>query len=181
MNEFETYEYVVAEGRTGRLRLRKALLIAGYVLFAAVMLLFAAASRLGAPLVALTPFALALLIFLTWRYTKVEFEYSITSGEMTVSKILGGRTRRELISFHLRDCVVIAPPEDRAWREKGGAFHTLPRISALSVKDAPDAYLAAFEDANGRRGAVCFEATQKALRICHFYNPSATVLSKVSK
>lgn len=181
MNEFETYEYAVTQKRTRAVRLRRTLLLASYVLFAAVMLTFAVTSRLGAPIVALTPFGLALLVFLTWRYTTVEYECSFTSGELTISKIYGGRTRRELASLRLRDCIMIAPATDRLWSEKAELFRADETVSALSSPDAPDAYFAAFEGEDGTRGLVYFEATQKALRICHFYNPSATTLTKVSR
>ena len=176
MNEFDTYEYVVKQKNTGKIRLMKGLFVCGYALFVAVMMAVAVVSRLGAPIVALTPFGLALIIFLTGRYTSVEFEYSITSGEMTVSKIFGGRTRRELISFRLRDCRRIAPASEDA-----SAFRADETVSALSRPDAPDAYFAALEDADGKKSVVYFEATQKALRICHFYNAAATTLTKVSK
>lgn len=180
MNEFETYEYVVKEKPSARLRIRKLLLVAGYVLFTTAMLSIAVASRLGAPVVALTPFGLALLIFFTWRYTSVELEYSITSGEVTVSKIYGGRSRRELVSFHLRECTMIAPATDSAWKTRAEQFRADETVSILSATDSPSAYFAAFETKDGRRGLVYFEATQKALRICHFYNASATTLTKVS-
>ena len=181
MNEFETYEYAVAQRRTRGVRARRVLLLLSYALFAVVMLTLAVATRIGAPLVALTPFGLALLVFFTWRYTSVEFECSFTSGELTVSKIYGGRSRRELVSLRLRDCTMIAPATDRLWAEKAELFRADETVSALSAPDAPDAYFAAFEREDGTRGLVYFEATQKALRICHFYNASATTLTKVSR
>ena len=181
MNEFETYEYVIKQKNTGKTRLMKVLFVCGYVLFVAVMMSVAVVTRLGAPIVALTPFGLALIIFFSWRYTSVEFEYSFTSGEVTVSKIFGGRTRRELISFRLRDCSMIAPATDRVGKDRAAAFRADETVTALSEPDAPDAYFAAFEDQDGKKGLVYFEATQKSLRICHFYNASATTLTKVSK
>lgn len=180
MNEFEMYEYVVKEKPSANLRLRKFLLLGLYVLLAVAMLSLAVVSRLGAPVVALTPFVLALLVFFTWRYTSVELEYSITSGCMTVSKIFGGRSRRELVSFYLRECTMIAPATDSEWKARAEQFHADETVSILSAPGAPDAYFAAFETKDGRRGLVYFEATQKALRICHFYNASATTLTKVS-
>ena len=176
MNEFETYEYVIKQKNNGKMRLKKGLFVCGYVLFVIIIMLTAVVTRLGAPIVALTPFGLALIIFLSWRYTSVEFEYSITSGEMTVSKVFGGRTRRELITFCLRDCAKIAPAT-----EGKSAFRADETVTALSSPDAPDAYFAAIEDEDGRKILVYFEATQKALRICHFYNAAATILTKVSR
>lgn len=181
MNEFETYEYAVPQKKTRAVSFRRGLLVASYVLFVLIMLALAMMTPLGAALVSLMPFGLVALIFLTWRYTSVEYEYAITSGEMTVSKIYGGRTRRELTCFRLRNCTMIAPATDRLWAERAELFPADERISALSAPDAPDAYFAAYENEDGSRGIVYFEATQKALRICHFYNASATTLTKCSK
>ena len=179
MNEFETYEYVVTQKKSGALILRRIILIAVYVAFVAAMPLLAMLTRIGAPLVALMPFGLVLLIFLTWRYTQVEFEYSVTSGEVTVSKIFGGKSRRVIAQFRIRDCRMIAPATDRLWAEKAELFAAQTRVTALSFADSPRAYFAAFEPEKGERGIVYFEANQKMLRVCHYYNREATVLTKV--
>ena len=54
--------------------------------------------------------------------------------------------------------------------EKAQAEWLMKKISALRV----------FEDENGKKSIVYFEATEKAIKICRFYNPAATVTSKVS-
>ena len=181
MNEFETYEYVIGQKKTGAVKLRRLLLVVLYIGFAFVMLSLAMLIPASAAIVSLTPFGLALLVFLTWRYTSVEYEYSVTSGEVTVSKIYGGRSRRVVAEFRLRDCSMIAPAWDRLWKEQAEAFDASSRVKALSAPDAPDTYFAAYETRDGEKGIVYFEATQKMLRICHFYNASATVLTKVSR
>ena len=79
------------------------------------------------------------------------------------------------------DLSMIAPATDRMWQDRASAFRADETVTALSAPDAPDAYFAAFEDQDGKKGLVYFEATQKSLRICHFYNASATTLTKVSK
>ena len=180
MNDFETYEYVVAQKKTGKYALRKFILIICYIIYTVVLLSVAMLTRLAVPLLALTPLTLLVIIFFTWRYVNIEYEYSITSGEVTVSRILGGRSRKDMIRFRLRDCSMIAPLGDRMWREKAELFGANQTISALSSEDAADAYFAAFEDENGKKSIVYFEATEKAIKICRFYNPAATVTSKVS-
>ena len=51
--------------------------------------------------------------------------------------------------------------------------------NALSSEDTPDAYFMIYEDDNGRRCAFLFEATAQMLKICRYYNPSATVITNV--
>ena len=180
MNDFETYEYVVAQKKTGKYALRKVILIICYIVYTLVLLSVGMLTRLAAPLLALTPLTLAVIIFFTWRYVNIEYEYSITSGEVTVSRILGGRSRKEMVQFRLKDCSMIAPLHDRIWQERAELFGADQTFVALSSEDAPDAYFAAFEDENGKKSIVYFEATERALKVCRFYNPAATVVTKVS-
>ena len=179
MNEFSTYEYVVQRKNKGAQKLLPVLLIIGYIIFAVLALSFAVSSRLGAPLVALAPIALLLIIFLTWRYTKIEYEYSITSGVMTFSEIYGGKSRKAVTEFRLKDCTAIAPLSDPAKREYANRYDAEISYVALSNKNAPNGYFATFEDEKGRRCIFFFEATEKTLKICRFYNAAATTITKI--
>ena len=176
MNEFSTYEYVVERKNKGSNKLKPVLFILGYVVLAIGLLLFAVKSKLGAPLVALAPLALWIAVFLTWRYTKIEYEYSITSGILTFSEIYGGRSRKVITEFKLKDCLAIAPLSELGKRD---AEETHIKYSALSDLNSPSAYFASFDDEKGRRCVFLFEATEKALKICRFYNPSHTKVTKV--
>ena len=176
MNEFGTYEYVVERQNKGSGKLKPIFFIVGYVVLALGFLLFAVTSKIGAPLVALAPVALWIAVFLTWRYTKVEYEYSITSGILTLSEIYGGRSRKVITEFKLKDCCKIAPLSEFGKRDEAETDVT---YSALGDKDSPNAYFASYDDEKGRRCVVFFEATEKALKICRFYNPSQTKIMKV--
>ena len=176
MNEFSTYEYVVAKKNKGSGRLKPIIFILGYAALALGLLLFAVKSKLGAPLVALAPLALWIAVFLTWRYTKIEYEYSITSGFLTFSEIYGGRSRKVIAEFRLKDCITIAPLSELGERERVKAE---VKYSALSDEGSPNAYYASYEDEKGRSCIFFFEATEKALKICRFYNPAHTKIMKV--
>ena len=176
MNEFGTYEYVVERKNKGSNKLKPMFFIVGYVILALGFLLFAVTSKIGAPLVALAPVALWIAVFLTWRYTKVEYEYSITSGVLTFSEIYGGRSRKTVVEFKLKDCFSIAPLSEFGKRDEAETDVT---YSALADKESPNAYFASFEDEKGRRCVFFFEATEKTLKICRFYNPSHTKITKV--
>lgn len=176
MNEFGTYEYVVERKNKGSGKLKPIFFIVGYVVLALGFLLFAVTSKIGAPLVALAPVALWIAVFLTWRYTKVEYEYSITSGILTLSEIYGGRSRKVITEFKLKDCCKIAPVSEFGKHDEAETDVT---YSALGDKDSSNAYFASYDDEKGRRCVVFFEATEKALKICRFYNPSQTKIMKV--
>ena len=181
MEEFQTYEYVVAPKKSGKYQLKRLLLMLSYVLYVVVLLAVGLIVKLIVPLLALIPLSLWIIVFFTWRYVSVEHEYSIVSGEMTVADIYGGRSRKDLVVFRLKECAMIAPAHERQWQERAELFGAEKVYSALSSPDAPDAYFAAFENEKGAKCIVYFEATERALRICRFYNPSATVMTQVSR
>ncbi len=178
MEEFQTYEYVVAKKKTGNYAVKRVLLIVAYIFYALGLLLTGFMFELIVPLLALIPISLWIIVFFTWRYVSVEYEYSMVSGEVTVSEIYGGRSRKQKLIFRLKDCTMIAPLAAREWQERAELFGATKVYSALSAEDATDAYFATFENENKEKCIVYFEATEKALKICRFYNPSATVMTK---
>ena len=183
MNEFSTYEYAVAQKNEGGWKLARIGLIALYVCF--VLGCFGAGIALNVlPPLALVPVFTWMLVFFTWRYVSVEYEYSITSGELTFSKIFGNRSRRTVLKLMLRDAIRIAPLDNEDEVEKASAYLPEREFWAISSKKASDVYFMLFEYKTGggtRRAIFYFEATQKALQICRFYNPGATLLTKVSR
>ena len=181
MDEFSTYEYVVKKKNKGIGRLKPVLYIIGYVLFAVSLFFIAIKTTIAAPLFALSGFFVALLVFLTWKYTKTEYEYSITSGHVTFSVINGNSQRRTVVSFPIKSCSTVAPIASDEHRARAEAYRAEKTYSALSELGATDGYFALFEDEKGKRCIFLFEATEKALKIFRFYNAPATVITKVSK
>lgn len=181
MNEFSTYEFAVNQKIEGKWRVARIGMIALYVCFALGCLLTGISLNVLPPL-ALVPVFTWMLVFFTWRYVSVEYEYSITSGELTFSKIFGNRSRRTVLKLMLRDAVRIAPLANEEEAKKATAFAPEREFSAISSLKAEDIYFILFEYGKEKHRAILyFEATQKALQICRFYNPSATVLTKVSR
>ena len=183
MNEFSTYEFVVAQKSEGKWRLARIGLVLLYVCFVLGAMLTGISLNVLPPL-ALVPVFTWMLVFFTWRYVSVEYEYSITSGEFVFSKVFGNRSRRTVLKLMLRDATRIAPLDHAEEAAKATAFRPEREFSAISSQYASDVYFILFEYQTGKekhRAILYFEATQKALQICRFYNPSATVVTKVSR
>jgi hypothetical protein len=177
MNEFSTYEFVVAQKREGKIQLFRILAVVSYVLFFCVVA--AALILLHFPwMVAVLPIFEWMLIFFTWRYRSVEFEYSMTSGNITFSYIYGGRSRKTALETAIKRFQEIAPLDDAAL-SRLEARDIQKEYRFISSDDAPDIYYALLEE-DGELSVVLFEATQKALGILRFYNP-LTVVTKVSR
>lgn len=175
------YEYVVAQKVDGKLRLRRAGLILLYILLPITALIITMVSSIG-PLLAVMCTFLAIgtwmLVFFTWRYVSIEYEYTVVSGRVTFCKIYGGRTRKKLLEMTLKSAEIIAPlsEDNRARIEE---FAPEKEYSALSSRDAEDAYFALFKNNDGDRCVFYFEATARMLKICRMYNPAGTVMSQV--
>ena len=176
MNDFSTYEYMVSQKLQGAKVLRKVGLILFYILFVVAWFIFGFVSHMF-PLLALCPVTLWIAVFFTWRYVQVDFEYSVTSGTVTFSSIYGNRSRRKLCEILLRDCVTIAPLNEK-YDHLSDRFAPERIVNCLSGEGAEDGYFMLAEK-DGKKTVVYFEATEKFLKICRFYNASATTVAKV--
>ena len=180
MAEFNApYEYVVAQRPEGKWRIRRILFILLYIIYPILALTVGFITRLGVPMLCFIPLSEWMLIFFTWRLVKLEYEYAVTSGVVTFSIIYGGRSRREKLSFPLRNASLIAPVGYRMHEDKLELFDPELTYSAIGSSDSPDKYFAAFVHENGKRCVFYFEATERMLKICRTYNPAATVVQKV--
>ena len=171
------YEYTVSEQNSKALLFRRITLIAVYMLWVAVWLILGITLRIIAPLLALIPISLWILIFFSWRVTQVEYEYSFFSGILTVSRVLGGRSRRCLAEIPLRglDAVYPCTDEHAARIDAFGAEHTL---FAASDPEAVGLYALLWRDEENVKHALYFEPSEKALKIIRYYNASAVSIAK---
>lgn len=176
MNEFNTYEYVVDQKLKGAQVLKKVGLILFYIIFVVAWLIFGFATKMF-PLLALCPVTLWMAIFFTWRYVQAEFEYSAVSGSVTFAAIYGNRSRKKLCEIRIKDCVTIAPANEK-YTHLIDRFAPEKTLDCRSCEDAEDGYFMLVES-DGKKMVIYFEATEKFLKICRFYNAAATTETKV--
>ena len=188
MNDlFSTYEFVVAQKAEGRFLRRRLLFILMYVVYVAAFLTVGIITRIGIPLVALVPVTTWILIFFTWRYVQVEYEYSITSGILVFTEIYGGRSRKKMMEVHIKDATAILPLDDPRTEVQVDRFEPQVVYSALPSKKAEDTYVLLFVDeknkvkGKGTNVAFTFVATTQALKVLKYYNPLATTVVPVSR
>ncbi len=179
MNEFLTYEYAVElDKKTKKRRNKRIAFLAAYIVLA---ILFAAllftVGKLFLPLFALVPLLMWIAVFFTWRYTAPEYEYSITSGELTYAVIYGNRTRKRVLEQTVKKMDMIAPLTDM-YRDKIKDYKPVKSYEGVSSFESPDVYFALFENDDGERCVYYFEATARALQVLRHYNPR-TVVTKV--
>ncbi|MBE6589090.1 MAG: hypothetical protein E7643_02820 [Ruminococcaceae bacterium] len=167
------FEYAVAEAKNAKLRLKKLLFLLAYVLYGATVLIVGVAVKLILPILCFIPLSIWIIVFFTWKYTQVEYEYSFFSGTLTVSKILGGRKRKNLTKVHIRDLATVFPYSEKALQRAEG-YGAKETVFAASSAEAPDLYVALWEDKEtGVRHMLCLELNEKAIKIIKYYNMAA--------
>ena len=170
------YEYTISEQKNIALVFKKFSLISLYVFWVVGLLVLGAQIKLILPLLALIPITLWMLVFFTWRLTQVDFEYSLFAGEMTVSRVLGGRSRKVLAKVRLRDLCDVYSCHDETSIDRIAAFDADRIIFAASSKTAPTLCAALWKDEHDQKNLLFFDCNEKAAKILRYYNLPATHL-----
>lgn len=171
--------YGVKKKTDGPLLLQRLLLILGYTAFVAVFAAFCFGLILPVkvpPLFAFVILFTCIIVFFTWRYVQIEYEYIILDGEFRMLKIYGSRQMRELCRVRVSAMKAIAPYTGE-YMAAADAVPASRRIMAVSSPSAADIYYAIFADADGVDTAVFFEVTEKTMKVLRYYN-SAVVITK---
>ena len=167
------FEYDVAEANNKALKTKKLLFIVGYVLYGAIILGVGAMAKIILPLLCFIPLSLWIIVWLTWRYTQVEYEYSFFSGALTVNRILGNRWRKKMMEVRIQSFSAVFPVTELN-QSKIEAFAAENTVFAASDKNATNLWVALWDDAeSGKRKALYFEPNEKAIKILKYYNASA--------
>ena len=166
------YEYVVTPKMTPALRMKKMLFIALYILWGGGLLIVGSTvGKLFLPLLAFIPVTLWMLVFFTWKYTNVAYEYSFWGGELKVNRMFGEKSRRPLVTVKIRELKAVYPCKD-SYRAEIKNFAPEREIFAASSDDADRLVVALWTDENNKKVALYFEADEKAYRILRYYNSS---------
>lgn len=179
MTDLQNYEFVVSQKMEGKWVVRRVLSVMGYILFALAFFTVGIVTRLGVPMLALTPLFLWMLIFFTWRYTRPEYEITTVSNSLRFAIIYGSRTRCPQLEVEFRKMQKIAPL-DEAGRVDVARFKPDKTYCAASCMTAPDLYYAIWEEEK-KHYVFYFEATEQLLKICKYYNSAATVVVPASR
>lgn len=169
MENYETYEYVIKPKSDGRRTLKKVLFISLYVAFVIAWLVFGVVSGLPS-LLALIPVTLWMLVFATWRYVNIEYEYSAVSGVVTFSKIYGGRSRKKVGELDLRSVDELLLLSDHRTERRLDDFDPQIESSYVSSSDSDKAYAALYVDEDGTKCVVYLEVLPMLMKSFKIYN-----------
>ena len=175
MNSSQTYEKIVKKSFKGTHLAKTITLIMCYVLSAACFVILAFNSPQKAPLIlvagALFTFCLVLL---TFKYVRLEYEYSFWYGRMGIAKIYAKKKRKSVIDTDIKDLLMIAPAteENIARAEQ---LEIDDRLIAVSDESADNIWLAVTGGKDERRIMVFFEADDRSLGMLKSVNPHVFV------
>ena len=173
MSDYNEYEYTVAQKPEGKWKRRRFLMVLGYVVFGLLFFFGFFALKLY-PLMALVILAEWILVFFTWRYVSVEYKFYTASGKISFICIYGGRTKKTVLEMSVKDFESITPVSDASVLISDKGKYARVDIFVSSVS-SPDIYCGVYKNSDGVDCAVCFEATQKLLKIMKYYNPATVI------
>ncbi len=168
---FNSASYGVAKAAEGgNLWLRRALLF-GFIAFSVGFCLLFTVVLAMPVVIAVLPVLWLIFYPFFLRLLTYDCEYSFEHGELSFERLYKNKKRKKLFSVTAKDCTAIAPmtadfrPAD---------FHRV--IDLRGSRRSPDSYYLAYCK-DGKDTAVCFEATQKLVRLLSRYNEK-TIVSK---
>ena len=180
MSDYERYEYVIKPKKDKKNKLLRFSLVMLYILFVLGWFGFGIWSRIFLPLLALIPLSLWFLVFATWRYANVEYEYAVEMGVITFTKIYGGKSRKRILIFDIRDAEVFLPLGDSATRRALDDFDPKTEFSFAASEDAEGSFLALCTDEDDARIAISFTADDRLLRLLKIYNAKAMTKDQIN-
>ena len=172
MENFEAYEYVIVpKSRTAR-TVKKLLFISLYVVFVLAWLLFGVVSNMPA-LLALIPLTTWMLVYATWKYVNVEYEYSVSASLITFSKIYGSRSRTYLGELDVRQVEELLPLSHPLTERRLDGFDPEAADDFTSSHESETAYVAIYVDEDGVKCAVYLEILKPLMDTFKLYNSAA--------
>lgn len=174
MFEGSGYEHIVKQKVEGNLLYQKICLILAYIIIFVMplyLILTLCPVYLWVPFILVITTVTVIAILMTWKYTSVEFEYSIFGDTISFVSIYGKKSRKGKLTVALKDFSEIGKYTDSAEKHLEGVVIDKDYLF-ISHLMAEHLYYGLFDD-DGDKCIVYFEATDKALSLIKKYNPSA--------
>lgn len=111
---------------------------------------------------------MAYVIIVLWRQTKIEFEYLIVSGSLTMDKIIALKKRKQIADIKLPEAEAILPYAD-------AKLDGIPVTFAVTTPSAEDAYCIIYKSEGGNKKALVFNTNEKTLKMLKYYNKNCVI------
>ena len=120
---------------------------------------------------AVTPVLIILSVYACWyffRFTRIEYEYAIQSGDFSIAAIYNNLSRKDLITAKVKDMIKVVPYRSNEPLLNAAEINQV--LYYCSDLENPDLYISIFDDEKKGRTAVVFNTNRKLVQIMKFYN-----------
>ena len=174
------YEQTVMQKVGAAVIFKRIVLLALYSFCGAILLWLGIQFKLVLLSVEIAALLIWALVLFTWRLTKIEYEYVIFDGTLTVTKILGNRSRRKLCAVVIRRLSAVYPCEEE-FIHRVESYGAKRSLLAASSADAEGLYAALWSDEKDRKHALFFEPDERMLRLMRSQNITAVTVRAASR
>ena len=173
------FEYSVLKKKDGKtLALKFGIVLGAITILALYVIIFSKLlDNMTAYFIPLLSLLLVILGYVFWKYTAVEYEYEIVSGEFTMKVVYGGRKNVTLFSKRISQMDFIASydSDNKKIADSNEYKHIYKCVSSMENSKI---YFAVFNNEKNEKCIVFFEAPKKVITILKFYNSTATYALK---
>lgn len=172
-NEFTSFvNYMVTKKVEGKYKLRRILMVCGYVIVAVIYATVFTIPLKLPMLLTFLPLLIWFMVYSSWMYVNIEYEYTIVGGVLRGMEVFGMRKYRELFSVKLSSMTLIAPysGENKITSDSDDIIH---RYYCVSSKSSPNIWFGIYENELGEKCVVYFEMVEKTLKCVKYYNSGA--------
>ncbi len=169
-----SYEYMIKQKSEGAALIKKLSAAALYLVFAIVtctLSIIFPPIELRLFCLFLSVAATAFLIFVTWRFLCVEYEFLIESGDLTVTIIYGKLSRKKLLRVPISSISEMGDYNDEAYEEIS-KLSIQKNYICLSSLSAPTVFYALFDEEKDRC-ILYFDVTERAAELLKKLNSGA--------
>lgn len=113
--------------------------------------------------------AFAAITFMAWfvyQFTKIEYEYCIATGVLTLSKIYGARVRKDIIEINVSDISLITPESKLSDTKADSVFYTCRKIDVNPL-------CLVYTNKHSNNNVLVISAPDKTISCLKFYRRSA--------
>ncbi|MBR2929643.1 MAG: hypothetical protein IKC32_00285 [Clostridia bacterium] len=150
-------EYAYEQKNEGKVKLKRTLMIVGYVVYLLAFFIFCMATKL-LMLFAIGPLTLYIIFLCTWRLVKFDCYWEFSKGSLEIGKIKvnkNGRRKSPKLSIHIKDAL------DISVYEGAHQLADVKRIYDYSESPTSDKRIYIIFEERGERSAAIIEATAR--------------------
>ena len=164
------YEYSV-EVKNKKQKRKKISFVAAYVAYVIIVFGVGAATRIIVPFLAFVPLSTWVIVWLTWKYTQLSYEYSFFKGEITVTCVFGTNKKNVLANIKIKKLTEVRYFNSDEGEKISDISADRVVFAARSEQAERLAVLRWTED-DGGEAVLFIELDETAYKIIHYYNSS---------